>query len=218
VADAGGDLTSADIIIESMPQNQIKEKFLTFEDGGKTYVSSDILGLVITCKGVTLRHIKTNPTPEEDGYQVTVSSMDDVRANIQVVGTGIYKGLLTRNYTVLFGKDLENCTVQFTRTGYNSPSYFYEGGEIRPTVTVKDGTTEVSSSNYDIVWPDDVTNAGTKAVKVKGKSEYAGEATGTYEIKKTNIETDPIFNIQAKTAVYNKAKAASGNPNGITPS
>lgn len=218
VADTGGDLTSADIIIESMPQNQIKAKFLTFEDGGKTYVSSDILGLVITCKGVTLRHIKTNPTPEEDGYQVTVSSMDDVRANIQVVGTGIYKGLLTRNYTVLFGKDLGNCTVQFTRPGYNSPSYFYEGGEIKPTVTVKDGTTEVSPSNYDIVWPDDVTNAGTKAVKVKGKSEYAGEATGTYEIKKTNIETDPIFNIQAKTAVYNKAKAASGNPNGITPS
>ena len=66
----------------------------------------------------------------------------------------------------------------------NSNSFNYTGSEIKPTVTVKDGSTTLSEgTNYSLTYENNI-NAGIASVTITGKGKYTGSITKTYTINK----------------------------------
>ena len=57
----------------------------------------------------------------------------------------------------------------------------YTGKEIKPTVTVKDGSTTLTSNDYTVAYSNN-TDPGTATVTVTGKGNYTGTATATFQI------------------------------------
>ena len=59
----------------------------------------------------------------------------------------------------------------------------YTGQPIRPSITVTlNGSTLREGTDYELVWPEDVTNPGDKTVNINGIGNYAGQTTGSYTI------------------------------------
>lgn len=66
----------------------------------------------------------------------------------------------------------------------NSNSFNYTGNEIKPMVTVKDGSTTLNEgTNYSLTYENNI-NAGIATVTVNGKGKYTGSITKTYTINK----------------------------------
>ena len=76
-------------------------------------------------------------------------------------------------------KKISDCVVTLQST-----SYTYDGGEKMPEVTVKDGSTTLTSGkDYEVIYANN-TNAGTAIVTVTGKGNYTGTKTVNFTIKK----------------------------------
>lgn len=59
----------------------------------------------------------------------------------------------------------------------------YTGQPIRPSITVTlNGRTLREGTDYELVWPEDVTNPGDKTVIINGIGNYSGQTTGSYTI------------------------------------
>ena len=91
----------------------------------------------------------------------------------------------------------------------------YNGEEHRnkPTVTdTKTNRTLVEGTDYELSYSDDVTNAGTVTVTVKGIGNYSGETTTNYQITKRNVTltSGSASKVYDKTALTNDTVAVSG--------
>ena len=76
-------------------------------------------------------------------------------------------------------KAISNCTINLEKT-----SYPYDGKAKQPTVTVKDGSTTLTSGkDYDVTYADN-TDAGTAKVTITGKGGYSGSVTKEFTIQK----------------------------------
>ena len=85
----------------------------------------------------------------------------------------------------------------------------YNGKEHRnkPIVTdTKTNRTLVEGTDYELSYSDDVTNAGTVTVTVKGIGNYSGETTTTYQITKRNV----TLTSGSASRVYNKEALTNG--------
>ncbi len=93
-------------------------------------------------------------------------------------------------------KSLSNCTVTLSYT-----SKIYTGGELKPTVTVKSGSTTVSSSYYSVSYSNN-KNVGTATVTIKAKDgnyPYYGTVKANFTIKDKLSQT---LKVTAPTTVY----------------
>ena len=73
-------------------------------------------------------------------------------------------------------KDISNASILL------SPDTFtYNGGEHRPNVTVNYGGVDLSASDYDVTYSNNV-NAGTATVTVNGKGIYVGSKSANFRI------------------------------------
>ena len=64
------------------------------------------------------------------------------------------------------------------------------GNEWKPVITVKDGETLVTSDEYTVEFPGDMTNAGDKSITIAIKNDsqnYKGTKEITLTINKKNI-------------------------------
>lgn len=101
-----------------------------------------------------------------------------------ITGMRNYAGEIRKNYII---KDsVSNLTIQFMEE-----SYIYTGREIHPEIKVfrADGE-ELGEDDYDVVYADDCTNAGTDTatVMVTGKGDYYYDsATAQFSIEKKDI-------------------------------
>ena len=78
-------------------------------------------------------------------------------------------------------KVISNCTINLEKT-----SYTYDGKAKQPTVTVKDGSTTLTSGkDYEVTYADN-TDAGTAKVTITGKGDYTGSVTKEFTIQKAN--------------------------------
>ena len=78
-------------------------------------------------------------------------------------------------------KVISTCTINLEKT-----SYTYDGKAKQPTVTVKDGSTTLTSGkDYDVTYADN-TDAGTAKVTITGKGDYSGTVTKEFTIQKAN--------------------------------
>ena len=79
-------------------------------------------------------------------------------------------------------KDITNCTVN----GIES-SYTYSEKEIKPEITLMDGSITVPKEAYTVSYADNI-NVGTATVTISGTGEYKGTITKTFVIKNTAQE------------------------------
>ena len=85
----------------------------------------------------------------------------------------------------------------------------YDGEEHKNKPTVTDTKTDkvlVEGTDYTLAYSDDVINAGTVTVKVKGIGNYSGETTTTYQITKRNV----TLTSGSASRVYNKEALTNG--------
>ena len=78
-------------------------------------------------------------------------------------------------------KVISTCTINLEKT-----SYTYDGKAKQPTVTVKDGSTTLTSGkDYEVTYADNL-DAGTAKVTITGKGDYSGSVTKEFTIQKAN--------------------------------
>lgn len=137
-----------------------------------------------------------NDTLKEDiDYVLGISNNNKVgTAKINVYGIGAYTGTKTATYK-LVAKDLKKeATVTV------SAAVDYTGYEQIPTITVKvpnyddpekeDVTlTRGTNSDYVVTYPKDMTNAGTKSIKITGVNGWKGSQTVTWTINTIDVPT-----------------------------
>ena len=100
---------------------------------------------------------------------------------------GHFTGSKSINYTIVqtdIGSDA--CTATLSKT-----TDTYRGSEIKPVVTVKNGTkTLVENTDYTVTYNGDTTNVGTVDVVITGMGAYKGSKTLSYTITKAQMKND----------------------------
>ena len=87
----------------------------------------------------------------------------------------------------------------------------WSGEEKKPSVTVKLGDVAIESSNYDVVYADNI-NVGTGKVTVTFKNGYYGSATATFTITKIQEnKTEEDVSLTLEEATLDKMKVLDGN-------
>ena len=92
----------------------------------------------------------------------------------------------------------------------------YDGEEHKNKPTVTDTKTDkvlVEGTDYELSYSDDVTNAGTVTVTVKGIGNYSGKTTTNYQITKRDVTltSGSASKVYDKTALTNDTVAVSGD-------
>ena len=101
-----------------------------------------------------------------------------------------------------------------TVTAPEGSKYDGEEHKNKPTVTdTKTNRTLVEGTDYELSYSDDVTNAGTVTVTVKGIGNYEGSFEVTYEITKRNVTltSGSASKVYDKTALTNDTVTVSGD-------
>ena len=113
---------------------------------------------------------------------------------------------VTANFTIQ-PKELTAEMIKLSDTEFT-----YNGSAQQPTVTVKDGTTQLTAdTDYTLEWPQESKAAGSYTVKITGKGNYTGEKTMSYSIAKAT----PTYEVPAGlTATYGQILAEVTLPNG----
>ena len=110
-------------------------------------------------------------------------------ATAAVTGIGNYTGTVNKSFTIKSTqtKSITSCTVTLSNT-----TYYYNGTNRKPTVTVKDGTKTLTKDTHFTVAYKNYKNAGTATVTVTGKGSYSGTVSKTYEIKPRSLSATTI--------------------------
>ena len=116
----------------------------------------------------------------------TVATVDKYgRVTAKSIGTATVTascGGKSKSVTVNVVPSIADCTVAIPYS-----SYTYRGRGIKPTVTVKYGSTKlVKGTDYTVSYSNN-TNVGTAVITVKGKGKYAGSATKKFTVKPLNV-------------------------------
>ena len=111
-------------------------------------------------------------------YTVTYSSgcKNAGSYKVTVKLKGNYSGSVTKTFTIKAKAVTPKVTLSKT-------TYTYNGKAQKPTVTVKIGTTKLSSSNYTVTYASGRKNVGKYKVTVKLKGNYSGSVSKTFTIK-----------------------------------
>ena len=87
----------------------------------------------------------------------------------------------------------------------------WSGEEKKPSVTVTLGDVTIDSSNYDVVYADNI-NVGTGKVTVTFKNGYYGSATATFTITKIQEnKTEEDVSLTLEDATFEKMKVLDGD-------
>ena len=87
----------------------------------------------------------------------------------------------------------------------------WNGEEKKPSVTVMLGDVTIDSSNYDVVYADNI-NVGTGTVTVTFKNEYYGSAKATFTITKIQEnKTEEDVSLTLEDATFEKMKVLDGD-------
>lgn len=136
-------------------------------------------------------------------YQMnlTEAQFSNTNSNFKQVTFVVEDGSLTINRK--FIDDQNRITV----TKPEDSKYNGEEHKNKPTVTdTKTGKTLVEGTDYTLAYSDDVTNAGTVTVTIKGIGNYSGKTTTNYQITKRDV----TLTSGSASRVYNKEALTNG--------
>lgn len=102
-----------------------------------------------------------------------------------------YVAIPKQTSTPVAKKNISDAVV----TGYSS-SYTYDGTSKKPTLTVTYASTTLTlNTDYEVAYPSDTTNVGTKTVTITGKGSYEGTKTISYSITAANISSGTVSDV-----------------------
>ena len=128
--------------------------------------------------------IKFGSSTLVNGTDYTLSYSNNTNAGtakVVATGKGNFSGSITKEFTIGL-RNLGSCTMTL-----QAASFEYTGSQIKPDVTIKDGsTTLVSGTDYTLSYQNN-TNIGTATVTATGKGKYGGTLSKTFIIKSANV-------------------------------
>ncbi len=140
--------------------------------------------------------VKDGSTTLTSGTHYTVAYSNNTNAGtatVTITGMGNYTGTKNANFTIN-PKNASNLTIN------SIAAQTYSGSAKTPTVTVKDGTTTLTSGTHYTVSYSNNTNAGTATATITGKGNYTGTKSANFTINKVaaSVTTAPT----AKALTY----------------
>ncbi len=139
--------------------------------------------------------VKDGSTTLTSGTHYTVSYSNNINAGtatVTVTGKGNYTGTKAANFTIN-AKSASNLTIS------SIAAQTYTGSAITPTVTVKDGSTTLTSgTDYTVSYSNNI-NAGTAIVTITGKGNYTGTKSANFTINAKSASNLTISEIAAVT-------------------
>lgn len=134
-----------------------------------------------------------------NGKNYTLSYANNVAAGTATVtatGKGNFTGSVSRNFTIQQNiRSISDCTITLS-----SESFTYDGTYKQPSVTVKYGSTVLTSSDYSVSYAQN-KNAGTASVTVTGKGNYTGSAVKKFTINPKALTPEMLTN-NTGTRIY----------------
>ncbi len=122
--------------------------------------------------------VKQNGTALTKGTHYTVTYSNNTTAgtaSVTIAGTGKFEGSVTKTFKIT-PKSVSDVTV----SSINDQTY--TGSEIKPSVTVKDGTkTMTSGTDYTVSYSNN-TEIGKAVITITGKGNYKGTKTVNFSI------------------------------------
>ena len=120
-----------------------------------------------------------------NGTDYTLSYTNNVNpgtGTVTITGKGSYNGSVSKTFSITQSvKNISQCTVTLSASKVT-----YTGGEIKPTVTVKDGSkTLTNGTDYTVTYSNN-KKVGTGKVTVTGKGRYTGSVTKNFTIAANN--------------------------------
>ncbi len=165
--------------------------------------AADISGATVTLSSTTLAYngsaqtigvtsVMIGNTTLTEGTDYTVSGNTGTAAGeytITITGKGGYGSTKEVTYTIA-RKSLTADMVSIA-----SGPYYYNGSDITPAVTVKDGgTTLVSGTDYTVSYENNVNVGNNATVTVEGKGNYTGTLSETFTIEYRQLPAESLTN------------------------
>lgn len=142
----------------------------------------------------------------EEGVDYTVSGSGKKAGTYELTITGTDKKF-TGTKTVSFKVKAKALTASKMSVALDYTNKAYTGKELKPAVTVKDGSTKLSSGNYTVTYKNN-TKIGKATVTVKGKGNYSGTVTKTFKIVPKAVK---LSSLKSSKKAQMTAKWAKGS-------
>lgn len=169
-----------------------KAKSLTYNGAAQELVTAGTVSGAGDVSGCTMMY-----STDGSNYSASVPTGTDAKTYTvyyKVTGDSNHKDISASSITVTIGaKNLYNSAISISQT-----SFSYDGTAKEPTVTVKDGDTIVSSSEYTVSYSDN-TSVGTATVTVTDNPGGNYEVSGSVQ-----------FTITSGDATYTPPSAKQG--------
>ena len=227
-----GDVTNTIVISEG--ENFKESNYAITKHEGKLSITKVNAEVTVTIKGHEDSVTYDGKPHSVEGYEITDISnklykKDDVKFTGEAKAEGTEAGTYKMNLAeaqfsntnsnfkkVTFVVEDGSLTInrksiddqnRITVTAPEDSKYNGEEHKNKPTVTdTKTGKTLVEGTDYTLTYSDDVTNAGTVTVTIKGIGNYSGTTTTTYQITKRDV----TLTSGSASRVYNKEALTNG--------
>ena len=227
-----GDVTNTIVITEG--ENFKESNYSITKHEGTLSITEVDAEVTVTIKGHEETATYDGNPHSVEGYEITdisnkLYTKDDVKftgqAKAEGTEAGTYQMHLTKDLfsnknsnfkKVTFVVEDGSLTInresiddqkRITVTKPENSKYNGEEHKNKPTVTdAETGKALVEDMDYTLAYSDDVINAGTVTVTVKGIGNYSGETTTTYQITKRNV----TLTSGSASRVYNKEALTNG--------
>ena len=227
-----GDVTNTIVITKG--ENFKESNYSITKHEGTLSITEVDAEVTVTIKGHEETATYDGNPHSVEGYEITdisnkLYTKDDVKftgqAKAEGTEAGTYQMHLTKDQFSNKNSNFKNVTFvvedgsliinrksiddqnRITVTKPSDSKYNGEEHRNKPIVTdTKTNRTLVEGTDYELSYSDDVTNAGTVTVTVKGIGNYSGETTTTYQITKRNV----TLTSGSASRVYNKEALTNG--------
>ena len=227
-----GEVTNTIVITKG--ENFKESNYSITKNEGKLSITEVDAEVTVTIKGHEDSVTYDGNPHSVEGYEITdisnkLYTKDDVKFTGQAKAEGTEAGTYKMNLAeaqfsntnsnfkkVTFVVEDGSLTInrksiddqnRITVTKPENSKYDGEEHKNKPTVTdTKTGKVLVEDMDYTLAYSDDVTNAGTVTVAVKGIGNYSGETTTNYQITKRDV----TLTSGSASRVYNKEALTNG--------
>ena len=221
-------------IVITKGENFKESNYSITKNEGKLSITEVDAEVIVTIKGHEDSVTYDGKPHSVEGYEITdisnkLYTKDDVQFTGQAKAEGTeagtyYMGLAEAQFSntnsnfkkVTFVVEDGSLTInrksiddqnRITVTKPEDSKYNGEEHKNKPTVTdTKTGKTLVEGTDYTLAYSDDVTNAGTVTVTIKGIGNYSGTTTTNYQI----LKRDVTLTSGSASRVYNKEALTNG--------
>ena len=227
-----GKVTNTIVITEG--ENFKESNYAITKHEGKLSITEVNAEVTVTIKGHEDSVTYDGNPHSVEGYEITdISNKLYTKDDVQFTGEAKAEGTEAGTYQMHLTKDLfSNKNSNFKKVTFvvedgsliinrksiddqnritvtkpEDSKYNGEEHKNKPTVTdTKTGKTLVEGTDYTLAYSDDVTNAGTVTVTIKGIGNYSGTTTTNYQI----LKRDVTLTSGSASRVYNKEALTNG--------